>query len=243
MFTWLLEMVLPATCLSCSKPVASPGLCDSCWINSGLIAPPYCTACGRPQPFELADEVCTSCSVQPPHLDKIRAVCRYTDISRKLIIGLKHAGKIHRVPLLSQMMAHAASDMILHENTSPMMVIPVPLHWRRYLHRGFNQSAELARNICRHYPGQLEFLPNLLLRTQHTSSLAGKSKAQRIKTVAAAFSLHPSPPEGWQKRPVLLVDDVMTTGATLNICADFLRQSGHRSTIYGLVFARVMPSS
>lgn len=125
MFTWLLEMVLPITCLSCSKPVASPGLCDSCWINSGLIASPYCAACGRPQPFELADEVCTSCSVQPPHLDKIRAVCRYTDISRQLIIGLKHAGKIHRVPLLSQMMAHAASDMIMHESTSPMMVIPV----------------------------------------------------------------------------------------------------------------------
>lgn len=231
----MLNMLLPGACLICRQPTDSHQLCASCWVALGYISPPLCRLCGSPQGFALIDGICPACEFKPPELDHIRSVCRYTDISRQLIIGLKHAGQLNRAPYLVQMMAHSITELMCKN----MMLVPVPLHPLRYFYRGYNQSAELARYVARTHPSSLQFTPHLLRRSHHTPSMSGKSKKQRMRNVRNAFSITKDLPENWQNRPILLLDDVMTTGATLNACAHTLRRSGHQEQICGVVFARV----
>lgn len=133
------------------------------------------------------------------------------------------------------MMAQSAADLIQNN----MLVVPIPLHPIRYFYRSYNQSAEIARHLIPFYPSELHFSPNLLIRKNHTASMSGKNRKQRLRNVQNAFAIGKKPPADWQQRPILLLDDVMTTGATLQACADSLTSAGHQARIAALVFARV----
>ena len=239
LFDNMADLLLPGCCVRCRTPAQSHQLCSDCWTGLALIAPPICQLCGRPQPYQTPDGVCSICSLSPSGFDKIRAVCRYNTISRDLLTGYKHAGKLDRTPLLGALCL-ALFRSICAENS---LVVPVPLHRMRYLARGYNQSAELARWLTGHISMQnshVEFAPSLLIRHTHTPSMAGKNKQARIRNVRGAFSNNPATADDWKYRPILLIDDVMTTGATLKSCADRLRASGHTQSISALVFARVL---
>lgn len=235
----LASLLLPGCCVLCRMPLQSHQLCSTCWSGLALLTPPLCQICGRPQPYATPDGICSICSLRPPVFRTIRAVCRYNQISRQLLTGYKHAGKLDRTPLLGRLCLPLFDTIA----TTNMLVVPVPLHRIRYLMRGYNQSAELARWLTGHMSGSntdIEFAPNLLMRRIHTPSMAGKNKQARARNVRRAFAVNTEFPDSWKDRPIMLIDDVMTTGATLQSCADTFISSGHKNTISALVFARVL---
>ncbi len=239
LFQPMADMLLPGCCVLCRTPAQSHQLCRDCWHGLALIAPPICQICGRPQAYKTPDGLCSICSLTTPIFAHIRAVCRYNATARDLLTGFKHAGKLDRTPLLGALCL-ALYESICADNS---LVVAVPLHPLRYLRRGYNQSAELARWLFQHSRPHIrhaEFAPNLLLRQRHTPSMAGKDKTARRRNVRNAFAVNPNSDDDWKCRPILLIDDVMTTGATLQSCADTLTSAGHNNTISALVFARVL---
>lgn len=173
----------------------------------------------------------------PPPLIRIRACLSYDDASRRLILKLKHGDGLQLVPLMAKVMATRFHEL----TTNNPLVIPVPLHRWRYLRRRYNQAAELARFLAQR-TGHGEFKPDLLVRRRSTRSQGGLSRQQRRRNVAGAFEINGQARGLIADRPVLLLDDVMTTGATLFEAAEVLRRAGS-GPVSGLVLARVIRPS
>jgi ComF family protein len=221
----LVNAVLPPQCLACDALVATPGsLCSQCWISAKFITAPQCSICGVPFSFELgADAVCGACSRERPLYDRARAVLRYDDLGRRLVVAFKHGDRTHGAPTFGRWLARAGAGLIAEAD----LIAPVPLHRLRLLRRRFNQSAMLAQAVCRSPAGQaLQFAPDVLLRRRHTPSQAGLNAAQRRRNVRNAFTVNPRRSGQIDGRRVLLVDDVFTTGATVSECARVLRRAG-----------------
>lgn len=171
--------------------------------------------------------------MNPPPVAAIRAALAYDDASRGLILKLKHADGLQLVPMLAQVMEVRFREMAADNP----LVTPIPLHPWRYFRRRYNQSAELARYLC-HHSGCGTFAPDLLGRHRQTRSQGGLSRQQRRRNVAGAFQLSPSLTASIADRPILLLDDVMTTGATLFEAATVLQGAGS-GPVSALVLARV----
>ena len=173
-----------------------------------------------PFAFEQTDETrCASCLANPPSHEGIRAVVAYDDVSRQVVLKLKYGGKIGMAKMIAaQLLRH------LPEDRSDIIITPVPLHWTRLWSRSFNQSALIGAELAR--LAQLPFVPDMLLRTERTPSLRGLSAKDRSKSVGNAFMLNPR----WQGRinasRIILVDDVLTTGATSDGCIKTLKKAG-----------------
>jgi ComF family protein len=233
----LVNAMLPPQCLACDALVATPGnLCSECWVDAKFITAPHCSVCGVPFSFDLgADAVCGACSRARPLFDRARAVLRYDDLGRRLVIGFKHGDRTHGAPTFGRWLARAGAALIADAD----IAAPVPLHRLRLMRRRFNQSAMLAQAICRSAAGRdLRFAPDLLLRRRHTPSQAGLNAAQRRRNVRNAFNVNPRRSGDIDGRRVLLVDDVFTTGATVSACARVLRRAG-ASAVEILTLARV----
>ena len=229
---WLNQLantLLPHLCPHCRSFCEGEGLCATCWQGLEQISTPYCSCCGRPLPYALPDSRCASCWVAPPPLTQIRAACRYDDVASSLVIRYKHADALHLTPLLVRLMRRFFDEL----SVPNQLVIPIPLGRRRYFRRRYNQSAELARYIA---PDN--FVPNLLIRQRNTPSQAGKNRKQRMDNVRGAFAVPAHQKPALADRPIMLIDDVMTTGATLFEAAKTLQKSG-AGPICGLVIARV----
>lgn len=228
--------VLPHSCPLCHCFVTSTGLCSDCWHGLRPIAAPSCAACGRPLAYALLHSLCAPCLITPFKASKIRAGYCYDAASRQLILPFKHADRLDIAPVMAGMIA--APFQLLAATAD--LVVPVPLHRTRYLKRRYNQSAELARWLCRNHPNRIEFAPHLLVRAKATPSMAGLTKSQREQNVRRAFQLaNPVAKEVLAGKNILLIDDVMTTGATLNSCTQTLLEAGAHS-VSALVFARVV---
>lgn len=205
------SFVYPPRCLSCGTVVDSNfGLCGTCWRDTGFIGGAICDACGVPLPGEAAPELsCDTCLGTPRPWDQGRAAFLYKDIGRKLVLALKHGDRQEIARPAALWMAAALKDILpLHT-----LVIPVPLHWTRLLKRRYNQSALLSAALADHMG--LGHCPDVLTRPRRTPSLDGMSKHTRFEVLANAIKIHPSRKHRIAARPVLLVDDVMTSGATL----------------------------
>ena len=232
----LFSFVLPQNCPLCQSFVTSTGLCSDCWHGLRPIAAPSCAACGRPLAYALLHSLCAPCLVKPFKASKIRSGYCYDDGSRKLILPFKHADRLDIAPVMAVMIA-APFDALAE---TADLVIPVPLHPARYLKRRYNQSAELARWLCLNRPAGIEFAPHLLVRVKATPSMAGLSKSRREQNVRRAFQLaNPAAKKILAGKNILLIDDVMTTGATLNSFTQTLLEAGAKS-VSALVFARVV---
>ena len=247
----MLDMVLPPLCPVCSEAVGSAGLCTSCFDRLRLITAPYCESCGRPLPYLLPDGRCGRCFIDPPPLRHIRAATQYNAASRNLILPFKHAGRIQMAAPLSQIMVPELHRLVQPDH----IIIPIPLHWRWLFMRRFNQSAEVAERLYqqlqRNHQTSLSdlkselsdfpvsYAPHMLRRKRNTKSLRGQSARMRETILRNAFQV----PETYQRdlsgRPVLLIDDVMTTGATLYSAARCLQKAGS-GPVDALVFARVL---
>lgn len=231
----LIRMVYPPRCLSCGDMVDSDfGLCGPCWRDTPFIGGVSCDLCGAPLPGGDPGEVahCDDCLKIARPWDHGRAALLYDGNGRRLVLALKHGDRHEIAQPAARWMAQAARDLL----KPGTMVAPVPLHWSRFLRRRFNQSALLAQALARQTG--LACCPDLLRRARKTESLDGKSRDQRFATLSEAITAHPKRTDRIANRPVLLVDDVMTSGATLAACADACHTAG-ASQVCVIVLARV----
>jgi ComF family protein len=231
-----LDFILPPVCLRCRTLVSDPqSLCGSCWSELKFLAEPLCACCGLPFPHALGEGVkCVACMQSPPVFDKARAALAYDDISRDLILPLKHADRLEAASLFGRWMANVAKDLISDADT----LMPVPLHWRRLAKRRYNQAAVLAHAIAKHT--NLSVDAASLQRPKPSVSQGEMPSARaRLKNVARAFTVSNAQKHGVQGRRILLVDDVLTTGATLNACAKALKRAGAGS-VSVVTLARVV---
>ena len=223
----LLDLLLPPHCALCDAPVAAPGLlCAECFRQTGFITEPFCSRCGVP--FANAalggpERLCPGCRLTPPVFRCARAALRYDAQGRRLILPFKHADRTELSAVLAPHMARAGATLLSDAD----LLVPVPLHRARLFQRRYNQAALLAQAVGR-IAGR-PCLPDALLRTRATASLGEKSAAERAAEVVGAFAVRPSHAARLSGKRVLLVDDVMTSGATANACAEVLLAAGAAS--------------
>ena len=231
----VLDTLLPPRCLSCGSTVERSGqLCATCWAGINWIDGPVCAACGLPCDYDMgAEALCGGCVARPPAYDRARAVMRYDDGSRPLVLGFKHADRIQAAPAFGAWMARAGAALLRDAD----LVAPVPLHRLRLLKRRYNQAALLAHATAKAAGRAL--VPDLLKRTRATPSQAGRSPAGRLANVRGAFALSSGSRDRVHGCHMVLIDDVLTTGATVEACARALKRAGARR-VDVLTLARVV---
>jgi len=233
-----LDVVLPPRCLSCGSVVAGDGaLCPPCWGQLAFISAPHCVRCGLPFAFEVAPEaLCGECVRSEPVFGRARAALHYDGSSRPLILAFKHGDGTHAAPALGRWMARAAGELVRDAD----LIVPVPLHRWRLFRRRYNQSALLAGAMARQT--NRSAAADILVRRRATPSQGGLSRTGRVANVRGAFAIAGSHREALRGSTVLLVDDVMTTGATISECARILRRAG-AAQVDVVTLARVVRSS
>ena len=228
------KFILPPTCMACERPTAAPGLvCGNCWSEIRFIEKPYCEVLGVPFAYELGQGALSAQAIaSPPAFDRARAVAHYDQTARQLVQGLKFSDRTDLVPWMAKWMVRAGMEL-LQENPK---IVPVPLHYRRLLSRRFNQSAELARALAKNR--KLQYLPQVLVRVRATKQQVGLGAKERHRNVQGAFKVPPAHKIDVAGRNILLIDDVYTTGATLEACARALKRAGAKK-VDCLTFAQV----
>jgi ComF family protein len=226
----IVRVFLSPLCAGCSTALVRPlngPVCSACWRGVSLLTAPLCVRCGDPQPsWRTAGPLCPRCRRRPPRYTLARSAGRYDGSLRTILHRFKYGGQRALAEPLAALIEHSGSDLL----ESADAVVPVPLHPLRTLERGFNQADELARRL--HRP-----VWRMLRRKRPGPPQVSLPAARRHANVRAAFALAP----GWMRRlglgpgskhlataTVVLVDDVMTTGATLDACSRVLLEAGVR---------------
>ena len=218
-----LASIFPPRCLGCGDLVDSDfGLCGACWSETDFVGGTVCDMCGTPLPgvSENGPIHCDSCLSSPKSWAQGRAALVYGGMGRKLILGLKH-GDRQEIARPAAGWMRLSSKSVLNKTT---IIAPVPLHWIRLVKRRYNQSALIAKNLAE--LSGLDWCPDLLHRSKNTPSLDGKTQQQRTEILSDAVRINAKRRHRIIGRPVLLIDDVMTTGATLDACATVCRAAG-----------------
>lgn len=227
----VLRMIYPPRCISCDAAVTSDfGLCGPCWRDTPFITGAVCDRCGTPVPGEDDGGICDDCLTLLPPWSRGRAAMMYDGNGRRLVLALKHGDRLD-LAIPAGKWLHRAAAPILQPG---MIVAPVPLHWTRLIKRKYNQSALLGRALAK--VAGLEHLPDLLHRTRNTRSQEGRGREGRFDNMAGALAVRR--PARVKGRPVLLIDDVMTSGATLGAAAEACFDAG-AADVAVLVLARV----
>ncbi len=235
---WVLDALLPPRCISCEAPVDTQGrLCPPCWSQVRFIVRPHCAACGLPFEFDQGEEaVCGACAAASPAYDRARSVMVYDAGSRDLILRFKHADRGDAAPTFGQWMVRTGRELLADADR----IVPVPLHRARLFMRRYNQSALLSNAIAK--LSGIAAAPELLERVRNTPSQGGRSRAARFTNVSGAFRVRAKSVAMAQGRRIILVDDVMTTGATIEACTKALSKAG-ASHVDVLTLARVVRAS
>lgn len=231
----LLHMIYPPQCLTCGALVTSDfGLCGPCWRDTPFITGLVCNQCGVPLPGEDtgAPEVCDDCLTIARPWGQGRAALLYRDNGRHMVLALKHGDRQDLIRPAAKWLLHAAQPLL----QPGMLVAPIPLHWLRLIKRRYNQSALLAAAFAR--AAHLEHCPDLLIRHRATPSQEGRSRDGRFANLADALAVHPRRASRVEGRHVLLIDDVMTSGATFAAAAEACLTQG-ATGISVLALARV----
>jgi ComF family protein len=233
-FAPLVDLVFPPRCPLCGAAIASQtGLCPHCWSALAVPGEPACGSCNRPFGDGIPDgAICAPCLAVPPRHDGIAAATLYNDASRKLVLSLKHGNRISLAPMMAGMMA--AKLPFLDEG---WIIAPVPLHRWRIWRRGYNQSAELARAICKTCDARL--VVDLLERRRATPSLGGLGKRARRRVLSGAIGVNARRRDYIRGAKIVLVDDVLTSGATSDVCVRSLKRAGAAQVVVAC-FSRVL---
>lgn len=229
------DMLLPPLCLGCRSPVSGhDGLCAACWASVNFIEPPVCDRLGIPLPYATGETlVSAGAMADPPVYDRARAAARYDDTMRELIHALKFRDRHDGLALFGRWLVHAGRSVL----PGAQLLVPVPLYAFRLWSRRFNQSALLARAVARR--SDVPHDPLALVRTRSTASQVGLTAEQRKRNVRAAFSVPKERRDGIAGKRIVLIDDVITTGATANACARALKRAGAEQ-VDVLALARVV---
>src|SRR5271168_5147495 len=229
-----LDIALPTLCVACRDPVDGEGVCANCWSKLSFIAKPFCPRLGIPFVYDPGPELLSMEAIaNPPAYARARAAVRYDDVARTLVHALKYQDRTDLAPAMGRWMARAGRELL----ESADMLVPVPLHWRRGWSRRYNQSGALARVIERQSGVKLN--GELLRRVRATQQQVGLSRSQRASNVQGAFEVPADQRPEIQGRRVVLIDDVLTSGATVDACARALLRA-KAAQVDVLVFARVV---
>jgi ComF family protein len=236
MLAALLDLAFPPERYDGGGRAQTPGLSPELWGKVVFLEGPACDGCGAPFAYDLGAGVrCAGCEARPRAFDRARAACLYDEHARELILPFKHADRPEIGRLFAGWIGRAAGDLIADAE----VLVPVPLHPLRLLGRRYNQAAEIARPLARAHGKP--FTPEALRRTRVTATQGTKSGGARRRNVAGAFAVPPAQARRIEGRRVLLIDDVMTTGATLEACARALKRAG-AAAVDAAVVARVRES-
>lgn len=233
-----LGFALPPLCPACREPLAETGgLCPGCWAKLAFIAPPYCERLGIPFVYDPGPGILSMQAIAaPPAYRRARAAVRYDDVARALVHAFKYGDRLDLAAMLGRWMTRAGAPLLADADA----LVPVPLHWRRLWARRFNQSAALATVVGR--ASGLPVAHAALRRVKPTPQQVGLTAAERAANVQGAFRV---PPDGRAEvagRRLILVDDVLTSGATVDACARALLRA-KAAQVDVLVFARVVDAA
>ena len=246
LFRPLVDFILPPRCVACNALTSEPhGVCAACFPLLKFVPDTRCHTCGLPfdgmdgentvadtAPEEIIQLTCAACIADPPPYTKAIAALVYNDLSRHLILRLKHGDDFTVVPALCRWMILNCPDILNDAD----VLIPVPLHWTRLWQRRFNQAALIAAGLAK--LASIPWHGRTLLRRRPTASQGHLSRGQRQKNVGTAFVVPPNKQHHIKDKTVVLVDDVMTSGATATACTNALLKAGAKRVLV-LTAARV----
>ena len=231
-----LNLLLPPQCLTCDAPVDVQGaFCGGCFRQTNFISAPHCIRCGVPFAYLAEggpDMTCPGCLKSPPPWGTARAALAYDDQAKKLLLPFKHADRIEHAGPLAAMMARSGAALLARAD----ILVPVPLHRARLRTRRYNQAGLLARALGRR--AGLRWLPDALIRAKPTPPLGELDALARAAVVDGVFAVRPQHLTNISGARVLLIDDVMTSGATCRGCTQVLLEAGAEA-VNVLVAARV----
>lgn len=228
-----LDLALPPLCPACREPVEGQALCPACWSKLSFITRPYCERLGIPFVYDPGPGILSMEAIaDPPAYQRARAAVRFDEISRALVHALKYGDRLDLAPMMGRWISHAGRELLAGADA----LVPVPLHWRRLWARRFNQSAMLAAAISAE--SGVPVTAGALKRVKPTAQQVGLSRTARAANVQGAFGVPPEAKGSVHGRRLVLVDDVLTSGATVDGCARALLRAG-AANVDVLIFARV----
>jgi len=230
-----LDFVYPPTCLDCGAPIARhSGLCAACFVKLRPISRPYCPILGIPFEVDLGPDARSAEAIaDPPPFRRSRSAVLYNEVAQAIVGRMKYGDRPELAGFCARLMYPAGADLW----PDKPVLVPVPLHPMRQIERRYNQSAELARTLAR-LTG-LTVDPTLVRRTRRTRQQVGLSRDARQRNVSGAFAPHPDILSRLKGRPVVLVDDVITTGSTVIAITRALNRAGV-DNVDVISFARVV---
>jgi ComF family protein len=228
-----LDLALPRLCPACREPVDGHGLCPACWSKLSFISRPYCERLGTPFVYDPGPGMLSMEAIaEPPAYHRARAAVRFDEISRALVHALKYGDRLDLAPMMGRWLSHAGRELLAEADA----LVPVPLHWRRRWARRFNQSAMLAAAVSA--TSGVPVAGRALARVKATAQQVGLSRTERAANVQGAFRVPPEGKIAVVGRRLVVIDDVLTSGATVEGCARALLRAGAKN-VDVLVFARV----
>ena len=228
-----LDLALPPLCAACREPVDGKGLCPACWSKLSFITRPYCERLGIPFVYDPGPGILSMEAIaDPPAYHRARAAVRFDEISRALVHALKYGDRLDLAPMMGRWISHAGRELLAEADA----LVPVPLHWRRLWARRFNQSAMLANAIAAE--SGVPVAGGALKRVKATAQQVGLTRAERSANIQGAFRVPQDGKVAVTGRRLILVDDVLTSGATVEGCARALLRAG-AANVDVLIFARV----